>query len=87
MTLDFDALTIYEVEACHKVLLGVLNADEHVTLDFTKIQKIDMAGIQLLISFIQTLQNNTYQCEFINISDDVTHSIITSGCDTILGVS
>ena len=85
--LKYDKLTIYEVEDLHKKILKDLKKEEgDLRLDFTSIQKIDMTGIQLLLSTKKTCETQSKKLILMNLSEGVKESVKLSGCDLLLGV-
>lgn len=87
LKLDYDKLTIYEVESFHKELLEVFqNIKKKLTLDFENISKIDMPAIQLLIATKKACEEKSIKFKLINLSENLIGSFKTSACDTILGV-
>jgi len=88
MTLDvLTELTIYEAQNIKDVFLELLNSKENIILDMKNIEKIDMVGIQLLISLTNSLSTQNISVEFINLQDSVLEHINVCYCSDILGVS
>ena len=83
MTVDFSALSIYEVEQCHQAFLDTLSEDDFI-LDLQKVQKIDMAGIQLLLSLKLSLEQNAKTLKIENIHENVTKALALCGCESLL---
>lgn len=79
-------LTIYEVEKLKEIFLEELKADATLTLDLGKVEKIDMVGIQLLLSLVRTAQAQDKKVEFANISEGVLHQIKIAHCEKALGI-
>lgn len=87
MILDnFTELTIYEVEKLQDVFVLALKENDSILLDMTKIEKIDMVGIQLLISLVRSAQASQKKIEFTNINDGVLQQIEISKCHIALGL-
>jgi len=85
--LEYDKLTIYEVEDLHKKLLSLSQTiTENLVLDLENIQKVDMPAIQLFISAQKTLQEKSLSLSITNLSDDLKQSLKLCGCDKTLGV-
>ena len=85
--LDYEKLTIYEVEDLYKELLEYtkkMNSD--LTLDLSAVQKIDMIAIQLLLSTQKTCKEQLVPFSIINLSDGLKQTLKSCGCDTILGI-
>jgi len=88
MKLEYDKLTIYEVEDLHKKLIEYFSKSAtDLTLDLDFIQKLDMTGIQLLLSTQRTCKQKLIPFSLINLSDEIKQTLKLAGCDTILGVS
>ena len=85
MKLDYQKLTIYEVEAFHKELLDMTTLEGDVVLDFSDVEKIDMLAIQLLISFKKTCVSHKKSLTFENVQAGVMSSLTLSGAHTFLG--
>lgn len=77
--LEYEKITIYEVESLHKELVGWSQDSNKLDLDMTNIQKIDFAGIQLLLSAHKSVTLNTH-----NISNNVRKSFELAGADSWL---
>jgi len=87
-TIEYDKLTIYEVEDLHKKFLKYIKkAEGDLTLDLGLIQKIDMSGIQLLLSTNKTCKEKSINFNLANVSDSIKETIKLSGCDSALGVT
>ena len=85
---DITELTIYQVETIKPLLQEALaNETSPLVLDFTPINKIDMVGIQLLLSSLQTAKTLDKKIEFININNDLLDQIVTTHCEKALGLS
>lgn len=48
--LEYEKITIYEVESFYKQLLDWCQNEKEMDLDMGNVQKVDFAGIQLLIA-------------------------------------
>ena len=79
-------LTIYEVEKLKDLFLQELKADAPLILDMAKIEKIDMVGIQLLLSLMKTAQAQDKKMELTNISQGVLQQIKICHCEKALGI-
>lgn len=78
-------LTIYDVEALKPQLLTLLN-EEKITLDLGSVEKIDMVGIQLLLSFMQSAKAQNITVQFSNIDPSIRHALTTTNTHTLLGI-
>jgi len=79
MLIEFKKLTIDVVEIFHKQLLHALE-DAKGDLDFSNVEKIDMAAIQLLLSFKKSCQRYDIVFEISNLSTSVQRVIELTGC-------
>lgn len=85
-TIEHEKLTIYEVESFQKSLLEwCRGASESVVLDFSPIHKIDMAGIQLLLSAQKMCKEKGVSLVLNNLSSEVNESIRIAGCEALFG--
>lgn len=88
MTLDsLTELTIYEAQNIKDIFLELLNTKQDVILDMSSIEKIDMVGIQLLISLTSSLKVQNLAVEFTNVKDAVLQHIDVCYCSDELGLS
>lgn len=83
---DFTELTIYEVEKLQDVFIRALKEEENILLDMAKIDKIDMVGIQLLLSLVRSAEASHKTIKFININDTVLQQIEISNTQVVLGL-
>lgn len=83
-TVDYEKLTIYEVESFHKTLLQWCDKSEGVlALDFELVQKIDVAAIQLLLSAQKTCSKKSCELILKNLSSGVRETLHMAGCETL----
>ena len=83
--IEYEKLTIYEVESFHKDLLQLCSKEEKaLILDFSGVQKIDMTAIQLLLSTQKTCEQKSSQLILENVSSDLLETIRIAGCQTLL---
>lgn len=80
-----NSLTIYEVEKVQDQFLSLLG-DEKIEIDCSELQKIDMSGLQLLVSLQKSAMEMEKEFSLINLSSDMQHNFDLSGLGTILGV-
>lgn len=83
---DFTELTIYQVEKLHNIFVEALEENDDILLDMMKIEKIDMVGIQLLISLVRSAEASQNEVEFTNIKDSVLQQIEISNSHIALGL-
>ncbi|MFW6022301.1 MAG: STAS domain-containing protein [Bacillota bacterium] len=85
-----EVVNIYNVSEVKKNLLNILeseNEKEIISLNAEKMEDIDGAGIQLLLSFIKSVNKNNKQVEIINKSDDIKRLFSISGLNcTVKGL-
>jgi anti-anti-sigma factor len=85
-TLEYDKLTIYEVESFHKNLLQWSNeSNGDLILECGHLHKIDMAGIQLLLSAQKACAYKGVNLVLKNLSAEVASTIRIAGCEALLG--
>jgi anti-anti-sigma factor len=83
-TVDYEKLTIYETESFHKTLLQWCDKDQKVlTLDFGRVQKIDIAAIQLLLSAQKTCHKKSSELILENLSSGLRETLRLAGCETL----
>ncbi len=82
--LEFEKLTIYEVESVHKGLLEWCEKGEkELILDLGNVATIDIAAIQLLIAAQKTCEKKSTEFRLKNLSSEVQNSMHIAGCDTL----
>ncbi|MBT5933741.1 STAS domain-containing protein [Sulfurimonas sp.] len=87
MILDnLTALTIYEVETLQDIFILALKEQENILLDMAKIDKIDIVGIQLLLSMVSTVKASQKTIKLINVKDTVLQQIKISNTQIALGL-
>jgi len=83
-TVDYEKLTIYEVESFHKILLQWCDkAQKVLALDFGRVQKIDIAAIQLLLSAQKTCHKKSSELILENLSSGLRETLRLAGCETL----
>jgi len=83
-TVDYEKLTIYEVESFHKILLQWCGeAQKVLSLDFGRVQKIDIAAIQLLLSAQKTCHKKSSELILENVSSSVRETLRLAGCEML----
>jgi anti-anti-sigma regulatory factor len=83
--LENNRITIYEVNEVHSLFLDKLNSGEKsLSIDFSDINKIDMAGLQLLVSLKKSSIENAISLKFDNLSKDLEELIGFCDLDKIL---
>ncbi len=82
--IEYEKLTIYEVESFHKDLLQWCSEGEKaLILDFNGVQKIDMAAVQLLLSAQQTCKKKSCELTLENLSPELIKTMHIAGCQTL----
>jgi len=87
MTLDINEFTIYEVEKLKEIFLKELESSDDFILDMTSIEKLDIVGIQLLISLVKSANYIDKKVELINITQNALLQIDICNCRRALGIS
>ncbi len=87
MTLDINEFTIYEVEKLKEIFLKELENSDDFILDMTSIEKLDIVGIQLLISLVKSANYIDKKVELINITQNALLQIDICNCRRALGIS
>ncbi len=83
---DFTELTIYDAEKLQDVFIQAVKEQENILLDMAKIDKIDMVGIQLLLSLVRSVKASNKTIKFININDTVLQQIEIANTQIALGL-
>lgn len=85
-TIEYEKLTIYEVEKLHKDLVQWCdqNNTDKLILDFTNVHKIDLAGIQLLLSAKKSCEELQKSLILINVKSEVKKSLIFTAVEKYL---
>ena len=87
MTLDINEFTIYEVEKLKEIFLKELESSDDFILDMTSIEKLDIVGIQLLISLVKSANYIDKKVKLINITQNALLQIDICNCRRALGIS
>lgn len=86
-TIEYEKLTIYEVETFHKDLIQLCDkAETSLILDLGNVEKIDMAAIQLLLSAQKTCKKKSLDLILKNVSSEIVETFGIAGCNTLLKV-
>jgi len=78
--------TIYEVEKLKIIFLKELENSDDYTLDMKSIEKLDIVGIQLLISLVKSANYIDKKVQFINITENALLQIDICNCRESLGI-
>lgn len=84
---NISELTIYEVEKVKPLLLEALHKEDDIELDMSNVEKIDMVGVQLILSFMKSAQNIDKKVKLINTEDIVNDQLKKCDFINILGIS
>ncbi len=84
LKLNYDKLTIYEVEELYKIMLDSYNKNDEFALDFSSVQKIDMTAIQLLLSTQKSCKADEIEFSLYHVCDGLKESLKISGCSRVL---
>ena len=69
MKILLNELNVYEIEKLHKKILKEIQlVQTSFTLNFTKVEQIDLIGIQLLLSLKKYCDENKIKLKFSNIN-------------------
>ena len=80
-------ITIYEVQELQTIFIKALSKVESLVVDMSQIKKIDMVGIQLLLSLVNSTKILNKTVSFVNINDSVLEEIRISSCENSLGLA
>ena len=83
---DVSEITIYEAEKLKVDFLAELSSQDELSLDMKNIQKIDIVGIQLLISLIKTAKKSNKKIQLIHITPSLKEQIESFSMSNSLGV-
>jgi anti-anti-sigma factor len=86
MKLEKENFTVYETEELKEQIVHLIEQNDSFELDLENIIKIDMSGIQLLISVKKSCDKKNIPFKIINIDDVLLKSFQICGCDTVLGL-
>ena len=86
MKIEAFNFTIYDVESIHKELVEEVSKEDPVNVDMQSVEKIDMAGLQLLVSAKRTCTAEDKTFALSNVSDEVLGAIRMCGLEAELGV-
>lgn len=85
MKLSIQSLTIQEVEKVHETLMAwLLDDPSEGVLDLGSVERIDMCGIQLLLSLKNSLNEMGITLHLSGLSSYLVDSFNLSGCTPIL---
>jgi ABC-type transporter Mla MlaB component len=80
-----DRITIYEVNELHSFFVNeIKKCDKSCSVDFSDVNKIDMAGFQLLVSLKKSCVEDGVSLKFENISKELEELIGFCDLDKIL---
>ena len=75
-------LTIVEAVGLHALLAEAAGAGD-MTLDFINVQRIDAAGLQLLVSLYQESRAGRCRVRFVNVQEKLFNSFGTYGVEDL----
>jgi len=84
---DISEITIYEVEKIKPFLLDELKKDGDITIDMKDIEKIDMVGIQLLLSFKYSAEKIGKKVKLENLNEAIGAQLKECKYSALLGIS
>jgi len=79
-------ITIYEVQTLKTTFLEALKESSEIIFNMESVIKIDIVGIQLLISFVKTAHSENKQLTLENIPQNILEQIELSNCENALGL-
>lgn len=82
-----DTLDISRVSEFYTELEMVINEKKAIEFDASQIERIDIAGLQLLLSFHQKIESSGFNFRWINPSEHLLRSANLVGLDKPLGLS
>jgi len=87
-TLEYEKLTIYEVEALSEELHSYLvNAELTLDLDLKNVTKLDLSAIQLLLSTEKTCTSNNIKFNLHGLNNLNINTLELCGCASLLGIT
>jgi len=87
-TLEYEKLTIYEVEALSRELTSYLdNAEFTLDLDLKNVTKLDLSAIQLLLSTEKTCTSNNIKFNLHGLNNLNKDALELCGCASLLGIA
>jgi anti-anti-sigma regulatory factor len=84
---DIQGITIYEVQTLKVLFLDAIEESKEIILDMQGLGKIDIVGIQLLISFVKTTKSKNIELKLQNIPENIYKQIELSHCENALGLA
>ena len=87
MRLKTTSLSIYEVEEFRELFIDTLKENQSLRIDMQEIEKIDMAGIELLISLVHSAKALSKEVEFIHLQESVMQDISLLHLQEALGLN
>lgn len=82
-----EALTISNVAGLHSKLSKALETSSLIEIDVQSVEKVDTAGLQLLVALQQELSKSSGQLKWNKPSEVFTQAVAISGVASYLGFS
>ncbi len=79
-------LSIYQADEIKEYFITLLQKEESISLDMQKIEKIDLVGIQLLLSLVKSQKAIKQTISFKNFEQNILDEIALCQCSDALGV-
>lgn len=81
---QFEKITIENISLVKERLqqLKANTMEDIVSLDLSSTHQIDLGGLQLLVSFNQSLEKNNSTLQLTNVSEHIELVLQTTGLDT-----
>jgi anti-anti-sigma factor len=72
-------ISVKQVAQFHDQLKEEAQKDDTITLDFSSVRRVDLAVIQLLISFQQYMKENKKAMKLKNVSEEMKEQLKITG--------
>ena len=83
---DIKEITIYEVQTLQSKFLDALKESSDIEFDMKTLGKIDLVGVQLLVSFVKTASDEHKKINFKNIPANIRQQIEQLNATKALGL-
>ena len=83
---NISEFTIYEVEKIKPILLEELKNSGDIEIDMSEIEKIDMVGVQLILSFMKSAKKKNKKVKLRNLNEAIMTQMKVCKYDLVLGI-
>jgi len=83
---NISEFTIYEVEKIKPILLEALQNSGDIEIDMSEIEKIDMVGVQLILSFMKSAKKKNKKVKLRNLNEAIMTQMKVCKYDLVLGI-